>query len=251
MRINICMDIKAQGEAAASLIAAQVLKKQDSVLGFATGSTPLVTYDMLAGLYRRGVLDFSAVRTFNLDEYVGMDPSHTQSYYRFMVDNLFSKVNIVPGNYCLPDGNAMDLDAECARYEEAIIQAGGIDLQLLGIGHNGHIGFNEPGEAFVQQTHCVTLTQQTIEANKRFFASADEVPRRALSMGIGTIMRTRSIVLLISGEDKAEIAMQALTGPVTAKVPASILQLHPDVTVILDSGAASMLQADFQDGEKA
>ena len=241
MRIVVCRDKQAQGEAAASLFAAQILRKADSVLGFATGSTPIHTYAALSGLHRRGALDFSQVRTFNLDEYVGMDPAHPQSYFAFMYEHLFSKVNLQKGNYRLPDGNAKDLDAECARYEADIAAAGGIDLQLLGIGHNGHIGFNEPGDMFVPDTHCVTLTERTIEANKRFFASADEVPRRALSMGIGTIMRARGIVLVINGQDKAEITLTALKGPVTPRVQASILRFHPDVTVILDEAAASLL----------
>jgi len=186
-------------------------------------------------------VDFSAVRTFNLDEYVGMDPSHEQSYFRFMVENLFSKVNIPRANYRLPDGNAKDLAGECAGYEAAIEAAGGIDLQLLGIGHNGHIGFNEPGDHFPKTTHCVALSEMTIEANKRYFASADEVPRRALSMGVGTIMKARGIVLVIYGAEKAEITAQALKGPVTPAIQGSILQFHPNVTVILDEAAAGKL----------
>ncbi|MCL1964649.1 MAG: glucosamine-6-phosphate deaminase [Firmicutes bacterium] len=241
MRIMVCRDKAAQGEAAASLFAAQILRKADSVLGFATGSTPLMTYAALAGLCERGAVDFSKARTFNLDEYVGMDPSHEQSYSRFMADNLFSKVNIPRENCQLPNGNAKDMDAECGRYEAAIEAAGGIDLQLLGIGHNGHIGFNEPSGHFARKTHCVTLTETTIEANKRFFASAGEMPRRALSMGIGTIMKARGIVLVIHGEDKADITAKAIRGPVTPSVPASILQFHPDVTVILDETAAAKL----------
>lgn len=241
MRIIVCKDKKAQGEAAASLFAAQILRKADSVLGFATGSTPLGTYDALAGLYARGALDFSTVRTFNLDEYVGMDPAHEQSYFRFMVDNLFSKVNIPKENYVLPDGNAADVNAECAAYEKKIAAAGGIDLQLLGIGHNGHIGFNEPGDVFPMDTHVVGLTESTIEANKRFFASADDVPRQAMSMGIGTIMKAKGIVLVINGVEKADITLKALKGPVTPEIPASILQFHQNVTVVLDEAAASKL----------
>ncbi len=241
MRIVVCKDVTAQGEAAASLFAAQILRKKDSVLGFATGSTPIPTYAALAALCQRGAVDFANVRTFNLDEYVGMDPAHEQSYFRFMVENLFSKVNIKPENYCLPNGNAADVDAECARYEAAIGAAGGIDLQLLGIGNNGHIGFNEPADCFADATHAVDLTESTIEANKRFFASANDVPRRAMSMGIGTIMRANGIVLVISGAGKADITRQALTGPVTPQVPASILQFHKNVTVILDEAAAREL----------
>ncbi|MDL2319180.1 glucosamine-6-phosphate deaminase [Eubacteriales bacterium OttesenSCG-928-A19] len=241
MNVIICKDLKAQGKAAASLFAAQMLAKRDSVLGFATGSSPLGTYDALAGLHARGALDFSSVRTFNLDEYVGMDPAHEQSYRRFMTENLFSRVNMPADHYRLPDGLAKDLDAECAAYEQAIRDAGGIDMQLLGIGHNGHIGFNEPGDTFPDATHVVSLSERTIEANKRFFASADEVPRQAISMGIGTIMRARAIVLIIGGAEKADITRQALYGPVTPLVPASILQFHQHVTVVLDEAAASKL----------
>ena len=241
MRIIVCKDKKAQGEAAASLFAAQILRKANTVLGFATGSSPLGTYAALASQYERGALDFSTVRTFNLDEYVGMNPEHEQSYFRFMYDNLFSKVNIPKENYRLPDGNAKDLAAECARYEAEIEAAGGIDLQLLGIGHNGHIGFNEPDSIFPQDTHVVDLTESTIEANKRFFASANEVPRQAVSMGIGTIMRARGIVLVINGAEKADITKKALQGPVTPQVQASILQFHQNVTVILDEAAAAKL----------
>ena len=239
MRIMICKDKQSQGEAAASLFAAQVIRKADSVLGFATGSTPLATYAALAALCQRGVVDFSLARTFNLDEYTGMDPSHEQSYFRFMYDNLFSKINLPQGNYHLPNGGVADIDAECARYEAAIDAAGGIDLQLLGIGLNGHIGFNEPDDVFSDATHCVTLTESTIEANKRFFASADDVPRQAISMGIGSIMRARAIVMVINGVDKADIAFQAIRGPVTPRVPASILQFHPNVTILLDEAAAA------------
>lgn len=241
MRIIVFKDKKAQGEAAASLFAAQIMRKADAVLGFATGSTPLDTYAALTGLYARGALDFSTVRSFNLDEYVGLPATHPQSYQRFMSENLFSKINMPSAHHCLPDGTAADPAAECARYEAAIAASGGIDLQLLGIGHNGHIGFNEPGNAFEQDTHVVTLTERTIEANTRFFASADEVPRQAISMGIGTIMRARGIVLIINGSDKAEITRDALTGPVTPKIQASILQFHQNVTVLLDEAAASKL----------
>ena len=241
MRTIIFRDKQAVGEAAAILFAAQVLKKANSVLGFATGSTPLETYAALSGLSQRGIVDFSEVRTYNLDEYVGLSPAHEQSYAYFMRRNLFSKINISPENCHLPDGMARDLDAECASYERGIDMDGGIDLQLLGIGHNGHIGFNEPGDAFPDATHCMTLTPETVDANKRFFTSADEVPRRALSMGVGTIMRARAIVLLIHGADKADICQKALNGPITPRVPASILRYHPNVTVLLDQAAAAKL----------
>ena len=241
MRLIVCKGKRAQGEAAAALFAAQILRKADCVLGLATGSTPLETYAALTAMYERGALDFGAVRSFNLDEYVGMKPDQEQSYFRFMYENLFSKVNIPQGNYFLPDGAAADVDAECARYEAAIEAAGGIDLQFLGLGHDGHIGFNEPADHFPLATHCVDLAEQTIEANKRFFASAEDVPRRALTMGIGTIMKARGIVLVVNGADKADITAKVLKGPVVPQVPASILQFHPNVTVILDEAAASKL----------
>lgn len=241
MRIITFQDKQDLGEAVAILFAAQVIQKADSVLGFATGSTPLETYAALAHFHQRGVLDFSAVRTYNLDEYVGLPAEHEQSYAYFMRKNLFSRINIKPENCHLPNGMADNLDAECASYERRIEADGGVDLQLLGIGHNGHIGFNEPGSIFQDETNCVSLTPETIDANKRFFASAEDVPRRAISMGIGTIMKARGIVLLIHGADKADICQRALCGPVTPQVPASILRYHPNVTVLIDQAAASKL----------
>lgn len=241
MRIIVCKDKQTQGEAVASLFAAQILRKADSILGLATGSTPIPSYAALVALYERGVVDFSTVRSFNLDEYVGLPREHKESYDSFMRANLFSKVNMPEGNFRLPDGNAADPQAECAAYEKAIREAGGVDLQLLGIGHNGHIGFNEPADAFADATHLVTLAERTIEANTRFFASSAEVPRQAVTMGIGTIMRARGVVLVISGEDKADIAKAALQGPVTPAVPASVLQFHRHVTVVLDKAAAAKL----------
>lgn len=241
MTIHIYKDVDTQSQAAAGLFAAQILQKPDCVLGFATGSTPLGTYAALIDLYKRGIADFSTVRTFNLDEYVGMSRTHEQSYYRFMVENLFDQVNIPKDNYRLPDGMAKDLNAECAGYERAIDDAGGIDLLLLGIGLNSHIGFNEPEARFSDGTHVVDLTESTIEANKRFFATASEVPRQAISMGIGSIMRARAIALVINGAAKADITKQALQGPVVPDVPGSILRFHPNVTVLLDEAAASKL----------
>lgn len=218
---------------AAVLIAAEILKKPDCILGFATGGTPVGTYAELARLHKAGTLDFADVTTYNLDEYVGAPPTDKNSYIAFMNENLFKHVNIKPENTHLPNGMAADPEEECQRYEAAIKAAGGIDLQLLGIGHNGHIGFNEPADIFKDATNHVKLTESTINANARYYASPDEVPKSALSMGIGTIMRARSILLLISGKDKAEIAQKALYGPVTPQVPASILQFHQNCTVIL------------------
>ncbi len=240
MKVHVYKDAETAGKAAGLLFAAQIIRKPASVLGFATGSTPLPAYQTLVNLYEAGVLDFSNIRTFNLDEYAGIDRSHSQSYYRFMFDNLFSKVNIPPESVRVPNPAATSLEAECAEYDAAIDAAGGIDLQILGIGNNGHIAFNEPG-SFPFGTHIVELTPSTIEANKRFFDSADDVPRKAISMGIGSIMKAREIVMLITGANKAPAAAAMINGPVDSACPASILQMHPNVTVLLDSAAAAML----------
>ncbi|MDR1570191.1 MAG: glucosamine-6-phosphate deaminase [Oscillospiraceae bacterium] len=237
----VCPDRQAQTKACAAIIAAQVLQKPDSVLGFATGSTPLATYRELIDLKRAGVVSFELARTFNLDEYVGLPIDHPQSYYRFMWDNLFAPLEFRPGQAQLPNGMADDLGAECARYEREIESAGFIDLQLLGIGHDGHIGFNEPADVFSKDTHVETLAERTIDANRRFFATRDEVPRTALTMGVGTIMRSRRILLTAFGADKADVIREAFCGPVTPRVTASILQFHADCTIVLDSEAASKL----------
>lgn len=241
MRILIAKDYDGMCQNGANLIAAQVLLKPESVLGLATGSTPCGIYDRLAGKYSAGELDFSAVRSVNLDEYVGLPPENDQSYRYFMQKNLFSRINIRPENTHVPNGLAEDIEAECRRYEQQVADYGYPDLQLLGIGLNGHIGFNEPAGDFPALTHRVALTESTINANSRFFKSLDEVPRAAITMGIGTIMRAKKILLAISGENKKEIARAAICGPVTPQVPASVLQLHPDVTVILDEAAAALL----------
>lgn len=224
---------------AANIIAAQIVTKPDSVLGLATGSTPVGAYKYLVEKFNQGDLDFSGVKTANLDEYRGLTKENEQSYYYFMYSNLFKHVNINIENTNIPDGTAKDPDEECLRYEEVIHSLGRVDLQVLGLGHDGHIGFNEPSDIFEGGTHCVDLTEMTIEANKRFFASADEVPRQAFTMGIGTIMRSRKILFAVSGKDKAAILKKALYEPVTPQIPASILQFHPDVIVIADEDALS------------
>ena len=201
MRIYEAEDYQDMSRKAANILAAQVILKPDCVLGLATGSSPVGTYDQLVEGYNRGDLDFSEVKTVNLDEYIGLDRGNDQSYYYFMHSHLFDRINIDPANTNVPDGMAEDIGAECERYEELIRSLGGVDIQLLGIGRNGHIGFNEPADAFDRMTHCVDLTESTIEANKRFFASADDVPRQAVSMGIGTIMKAKKILLIASGED--------------------------------------------------
>lgn len=241
MKIYKAADYREMSRMAANVIAAQVIMKPDSVLGLATGSTPIGTYEKLVEKNQAGDLDFSRVKTVNLDEYKGLLRTNDQSYYYFMHENLFDKVNIDQANTHLPDGTKEDSEKECAAYEEVIRSLGGVDLQLLGLGHNGHIGFNEPAEAFEKETHCVDLQESTIEANKRFFASADDVPRQAYTMGIGTIMRAKKILVVVSGEDKADIVAKAFFGPVTPKVPASILQMHGDVTIVADVAALSKI----------
>lgn len=241
MRIIKVKDYSEMSKKAAALIAAQVIEKPDCVLGLATGSSPIGTYDKLTELYEDGMLDFSAVHSVNLDEYRGLDHENDQSYYYFMHKNLFSRVNIDVNNTNVPNGMEPDAEKECQRYEALIESLGGIDLQLLGLGHDGHIGFNEPADTFAAITNCVDLTEMTIEANKRFFASIDDVPRQAYTMGIGTIMKAKKIVVVVSGEDKAEIVAKAFAGEVTPLVPASILQFHPDVTIVADEAALSKM----------
>ncbi|MEO2237902.1 glucosamine-6-phosphate deaminase [Dorea sp. YH-dor226] len=239
MKIYKAANYKEMSRKAANILSAQVIMKPNCVLGLATGSTPIGTYEQLVEWYRKGDLDFSEVTTVNLDEYKGLPVTNDQSYYYFMHQHLFDLVNINPVNTHLPNGMEADSEKECRRYEELIHSLGGVDLQLLGLGHNGHIGFNEPDEAFEKETHCVDLQERTIEANKRFFASADEVPRQAYTMGIKTIMHAKKILVIVSGEDKAEIVKKAFFGPVTPKVPASILQMHNDVTLVADEAALS------------
>nr|WP_330394099.1 glucosamine-6-phosphate deaminase [Lachnoclostridium sp. An181] len=239
IRIIKTEDYNEMSRKAANIIAAQVISKPNCVLGLATGSTPIGTYKRLVEMYEAGDLDFSGVKTANLDEYKGLTRDNDQSYYFFMHDNLFNHVNIDPENTNIPDGTKEDAEKECAAYEELIKELGGVDLQLLGLGHNGHIGFNEPADDFPVATHCVDLQESTIEANKRFFASIDDVPRKAYTMGIGTIMNADKILILVSGEDKADIVAKAFFGPVTPQVPASVLQLHKNVTLIADAAALS------------
>ena len=240
MKILVTKDYKEMSEAAADIIAALIKEKPESVLGLATGSSPIGIYQNLIAKYERGELDFSKVTTVNLDEYRGLDPHHDQSYNRFMHKNLFDHVNLRPDASFLPNGSNPDAEAECRAYEEKVAALGYADLQLLGIGRNGHIGFNEPADSFAAVTHCVQLTESTIEANKRFFASIDDVPGMAYTMGIGTIMKARKILLVASGADKAEAVRKAFFGPVTPMVPASVLQLHRDVTLVCDEEAYSL-----------
>lgn len=242
MKIYKAKDYKDMSRKAANIISAQVIMKPNCVLGLATGSTPIGTYDQLVEWYNKGDLDFSEVTTVNLDEYKGLPRTNDQSYYYFMHQHLFDRVNIDPERTNVPNGMEPDAEKECGRYEELIRSLGGVDLQLLGLGHNGHIGFNEPGEAFEKETHCVDLTESTIEANKRFFASVDDVPKQAYTMGIKTIMQAKKILIVVNGENKADIVERAFFGPVTPEVPASILQLHNDVTLVGDEEALAKIE---------
>ncbi len=217
---------------AAKIMAAQIVLKPDAVLGLATGSSPIGLYDKLAEWNEKGDVDFSAIRSVNLDEYCGLDGTNDQSYRYFMDTHLFNRVNIDKANTNVPNGKAADYAAEGARYDALIASLGGIDMQLLGIGPDGHIGFNEPDEFFTKETHVVDLDPSTIEANARFFASADDVPRQAVTMGMGGIMGAKKVLLIASGASKKEILEKALFGPITPEVPASLLQLHPDLTVV-------------------
>ena len=241
MQIYRAKDYHDMSRKAANIISAQVIMKPSCVLGLATGSTPIGTYRQLIEWYEKGDLDFAHVTSVNLDEYKGLSGDNDQSYRYFMNHNFFSHINIPMERTFVPNGLEKNSDAACAAYNEIIRSCGGIDLQLLGLGHNGHIGFNEPGEAFEKETHCVDLTESTIEANKRFFEKEEDVPRQAYTMGIKNIMQARTILLVVSGEDKADILAQVLEGPITPQVPASILQLHNDVTVVADEAALSKL----------
>lgn len=239
MRIIRAKDYDDMSRKAAAIIASQVIMKPNSVLGLATGSSPIGTYANLVAGYEKGDLDFSGVTTVNLDEYKGLPRDNDQSYYYFMNHHFFSKVNVDPQRTFLPDGTETDSDKACSEYDGIIEGVGGVDLQLLGLGHNGHIGFNEPSTVFKAGTHCVDLTETTIEANKRFFASADDVPRQAYTMGIKTIMQARKILVVVSGKDKAAALKATCFGPITPQVQGSVLQLHGDVIVVADEAALS------------
>jgi glucosamine-6-phosphate deaminase len=231
---------------AARLIADVVRQKPRCVLGLATGSTPLGTYQELIRLHKEEGLDFSQVVTFNLDEYIGLPPEHDQSYHYFMHENLFDHINIPPSNIHLPPGMEEDIVAACERYEQMIRDAGGIDIQLLGIGANGHIAFNEPGSSLGSRTRIKTLDQKTIEDNSRFFDRIEDVPRYAVTMGIGTIMDSRFLLLLANKANKAHAISITVEGPVTALVPATIVQLHPHATIIVDQEAAAELKRTYE-----
>ena len=242
MNIIVEQSYEAMSRVAADIIGRMVASRPDSVLGLATGSTPIGLYEQLVCDYQQGKISFAEITSFNLDEYRGLAGDHVQSYRYFMNQHLFDHVDIDKERTFVPDGSDPDADHACNAYEEAILEAGGVDIQLHGLGHNGHIGFNEPADSFPVNTHVVQLTESTIQANSRLFDSIDEVPREAYTMGIGTIMRTRKILLVANGADKAPAVRDALFGPVQPGMPASILQLHPNVTVVLDAEAASLCE---------
>lgn len=248
MKLVIVEDYADLSKEAARLIAREVSSHPSAVLGLATGGTPVGMYRELIKLHKEEGVDFSQVTSFNLDEYVGLPSHHPQSYRTYMMNHLFTHINLPVDRTNVPSGNAADLEAECARYEQAIAEAGGIDLQVLGIGNNGHIGFNEPGSKPDTTTRVVQLAESTIEANARYFDSIGEVPTQAVSMGIQTILGAKRILLLASGEAKADAVQHMLEGEMTPDVPASLLQQHPDVTVIVDREAASKLMAHTAEG---
>ena len=241
MNVVVTDSYEEMSKAAAAVIADQLKAKPESVLGLATGTTPIGLYAELVKACDSGEISFADAQSFNLDEYRGLPGTHNQSYRYFMQQNLFDHVDIDVAKTHVPDGSMEDAAAACDAYEAAIEEAGGVDLQLLGLGHNGHIGFNEPCDSFPVTTHCVKLTDSTIEANSRLFDSIDEVPREAYTMGIGTIMKARKILLVANGSGKAEIVRDVVCGPVVPQVPASVLQLHPDVTIVVDKEAGALL----------
>ncbi|MDR1622350.1 MAG: glucosamine-6-phosphate deaminase [Synergistaceae bacterium] len=241
MRIIRAKDYSDMSRKAANVLSAQVILKPNSVLGLSTGSSPVGVYRQLVEWYKKGDLDFSSAITVNLDEYCGLAPDAPQSYRCFMNGNLFDHVNVRRENIHIPNGMEADAEKECARYEALLERLSGIDMQLLGIGRNGHIGFNEPGTAFETSTHRVALTESTIAANKHFFEDENDVPRHAYTMGIRSIMQAARILLIASGKEKAQIVKEAFTGAVTPLVPASVLQLHNNVTLVGDEDALSLL----------
>lgn len=237
MKIYCAKDYEQASRIAANILAAQIIMKPSCVLGLATGSTPIGAYENLIKRHKSGDLDFSSVHSINLDEYRGLHPANDQSYRYFMNTHLFDHVNIDKKNTFVPDGLEEDREKACRDYDEIIRSHGGIDLQLLGLGHNGHIGFNEPSDSFAKTTHCVTLAESTVSANARFFESASEVPKEAYTMGIQSIMQAKKILVMVCGETKKEIVQKAFYGPITPQVPASVLQLHPDVILVGDEAA--------------
>lgn len=242
MRIIVCENYEEVSKKAAQMILSQVTLKPNSVLGLATGSTPIGMYKNLIQMNKERYIDFSEVKTFNLDEYYNLPITNEESYYHFMYEKLFNHININSENINIPNGMVEDVEAECVRYDEAIKESGGIDIQVLGIGNNAHIGFNEPTVNFEKGTHLVELDKSTIQANSRFFDNVDDVPKKAITMGIGAIFKSKKIMLLACGENKAEAIYNTVYGKVIPEVPASILQFHNDTIIILDKSAAKLLK---------
>lgn len=241
MELIVVKNYEEMSKKAGSIISSQVIIKPNSVLGLATGDTPLGMYNDLVKKYKENEVDFSKVKTFNLDEYYGLEKDNIQSYYFYMMNNFFKFINIDISNVNIPNGTSNNIEEDCLNYERKIKEAGGIDIQVLGIGVNGHIGFNEPNVNFEAETHLVNLDEKTIKSNARFFNSIDEVPKQAISMGIKTILQSKKIILLASGESKAEAVYNTVKGKISPEVPSSILQLHQNVTIILDESAAKLL----------
>lgn len=241
MKILVCENYDEISKVASQIILSQIKLKSNSVLGLATGSTPIGMYKNLVEMYKNRVIDFSEIITFNLDEYYNLPRNNEQSYYYFMYDNLFNHININKENIHIPNGMTLDIDKECENYEKVIEKYGGIDIQVLGIGNNGHIGFNEPTISFEKETHLVNLRSSTIEANSRFFENIDDVPKKAITMGIGSIFKAKKIMLLAYGKSKANAIYNTVYGDITPEVPSSILQFHNDVVLILDKEAAAKL----------
>lgn len=237
MNIHIFQTNEQVNAAGAELIISLIRQQPHAVLGVATGSTPIGIYEQLVKSHKSGLVSFRGVTTFNLDEYVGLQPEHPESYHSYMQRHLFGHIDIAPQHIHIPDGMASDLQAECERYDQLLAKVRQVDLQILGLGHNGHIGFNEPNTSLISGTHIVSLKEETRKANARFFSSIDEVPTHALTMGVGSILKAKTIMLVVRGADKADIVHQALTGPITTECPASLLQTHPSVIVLLDSAA--------------
>ncbi|MFH0807079.1 MAG: glucosamine-6-phosphate deaminase [Elusimicrobiota bacterium] len=245
MEVVVKKDYDEISKLATKMIADVIKSKTKPVLGFPTGSTPIGTYKELIRLHKEEGLDWSKVSTFNLDEYVGLEPKHDQSCYYFMWENLFKHINIRKESIHAPNGVAKDIVAFCKWYEDEIIKTGGIDVQLLGIGGNGHIAFNEPGSSLGSRTRIKTLAKETIKDNARFFKTSDEVPKYAITMGIGTIIEARELILLANKETKADAISKAIEGPITAMVPATVVQMHPRTTIIVDKPAASKLTREY------
>lgn len=239
MRVILCDNYEQMSAEAARLVESQIILKPDCVLGLATGSTPVGMYKKLVERFQSGAIDFSEIKTFNLDEYYPLSAENDQSYHYFMNENLFKYINVKKENIHIPNGEAADIEAECTEYESKIENAGGIDLQILGIGQNGHIGFNEPDENLNAKTHVTELTESTIKANSRFFASIDDVPTKAITMGIATILKSRKIILMACGVEKSDAIAELVTDDISTDNPATMLKAHPDVVIICDKDAYS------------